>query len=373
MNEAVKLKDFLEDVKGGLEDLFPDSVWVIAELSAVQARQNGHCYLELSQTEGGLTVAKARAVIWRSNWIPLSRYFEEAAGSPLSPGMSVMARVQMSFSEIYGLTLVVTEIEPQYTLGAAELERRKTVERLEKEGLMDLQQGLEFPLVPYRLAVISASDAAGYGDFCRHLSANQYGFAFEIRLYEALMQGSGAPSSIVSALSLAGSEEEMNDAVLILRGGGSALDLACFDDYSLCAAIARCPVPVYTAVGHDRDHHVCDMVAFRYVKTPTALADEFVEALCSEDERIGSFATRLRLALNSRISVMESQVAMLESRIHSADPRSILKRGYSLVADSNGVVLKTASGAGPGERLKILFSDGTLDVLVEKRNIEKIK
>lgn len=368
MNEAVQLKDFLRDVKDGLEGLFPDSVWVSAELSSMQVRQNGHCYLELSQNgESGLE-AKARAVVWRSLWPALSGYFADVAGSPLSVGMAVLVRVEVTFSELYGMTLVINEIEPRFTLGAAERQRIETVGRLESEGLIGLQRKLELTPVPYRLAVISAADAAGFGDFCNHLRSNQYGFAFDIKLFEAVMQGPSAPSSIMSAISAA-EAGGVFDAILILRGGGSPLDLVCFDDYSLCAAIATCRVPVFTAVGHDRDHHVCDLVSHCSVKTPTALADVFVSALCAEDERIGSFATRLRLALSSRISQMESQVSLLESRIHSADPRNLLSRGYALVADSAGRVLKSAVCLSPGQELLVLFSDGRVET--EVKSVEK--
>jgi exodeoxyribonuclease VII large subunit len=157
------------------------------------------------------------------------------------------------------------------------------------------------------------------------------------------------------------------DAVLILRGGGSTLDLSCFDDYGLCWRIAQCPVPVYTAIGHERDRHVADMVAYASVKTPTALADEFIDCFMAEDERIGSFSTRLRLAFLNKVNALASRVDLLEARIKSADPRAILKRGYVLAADARGRVLKSASGAGPGDRVSLLFADGTLDCDVKAR------
>ena len=105
------------------------------------------------------------------------------------------------------------------------------------------------------------------------------------------------------------------DAVLILRGGGARLDLACFDDYGLAAVIAQFPLPVLTAIGHDQDFHVCDMVAYEYVKTPTALADYILSIYEDEDARLSSYMTRMKLAFGSRISAMESYVGMLGSRI----------------------------------------------------------
>lgn len=353
-------------LREGIESFFPDRLWVKAEISSVQVKTNGHCYLELCSSEGGRVVAKAKAVIWRSRYQAVAAYFEEVTGSSLAAGMEVLVRVSVSYSELYGLTLTIDEVEPEYTVGAAELRKRKTVEQLLGEGLLYRQKSLVPAELPYRLAVISAKGAAGYGDFTKHLAQNEYGFAFSVDLFEATMQGEAAPGTISDAISRVETAEEKYDAVLILRGGGSALDLACFDDYSLCASIARCPIPVYTAIGHDRDEHVADMVAFRAEKNPTALADCFIDALQAEDELISSFGTRLRLAFNSKIAAMSARVDMLGQRIHSADPRNILSRGYVLVADESGVVVKTASGRKVGDSLRLLFEDGSMKVVIEQ-------
>ena len=363
--EYIDLLELQSALREEIEESFPERVWVRAEIASVQAKANGHCYLDLSQSEEGRIVAKAKAVIWRSRYVPLQAYFREATGGDLAAGMEVLLRVQVSYSELYGLSLTVDEIEPRFTLGAAELQRRRTLEKLEADGLLDKQQELEPALLPYRLAVISARDAAGYGDFRRHLEENAYGFAFEVELFEATMQGEDAPASIADALARVECAPEPVDAVLILRGGGSALDLACFDDYGLCFAIATCPVPVYTAIGHDRDVHVADRVAYEAVKTPTALADRFIDAVAAEDERISSFASRLRMAFAARLSAMEQRLAALGERIRGADPRSVLSRGYTLVADAQGVVVKSARQLPPGAKFKVMFADGTVEAVAQ--------
>ena len=182
------------------------------------------------------------------------------------------------------------------------------------------------------------------------------------------------------------------DAVLILRGGGSKLDLACFDDYALSATIAQYPLPVLTAIGHDQDYHVCDMVSYEFLKTPTALADYIMDIYQVEDERISSLETRLRLAVTNRlyreealldslssrikgafllkIAAMESALQVLQARIEAADPRRILERGYALAVDGDGVVLKSASGCAPGDKVSVMFSDGTLECSVNKVAVE---
>ena len=359
--EKLSLLDLQLMIRDGVESAVPEKLWIRAEVASVQAKSNGHCYLELSQSEDGRLVAKARAVIWKSVWYALRRYFLDATGSELSPGMQILARGQASYSELYGLTLVIDELEPEFTLGAAELEKRKTIERLEKEGLIDRQKQLELAELPYALAVVSASDAAGFGDFRRHLTENEFGFKFKVELFPATMQGESAPASIVDALQQIEADGGY-DAALILRGGGSVLDLACFDDYDLAFTIANCGIPVFTAIGHDRDYHVADMVAYDFVKTPTALADLFIDCVAAEDERISNFSNRLRLAIAGKISSMESALEVLGQRIKAADPRNLLTRGYSLVTDEKGVVLKSAAKLKPGQRLGIMFADGSVRV-----------
>lgn len=351
--------------KDGLEGLFPEKLWVKAEIASIQVKSNGHCYLDLSQTDGTSLVAKAKAVIWRSHYPSLSHYFESVTGTALQSGMSVLVRVQVNYSELYSLTLVIDEIEPQFTLGQAEAVRRRTMEMLKADDMMDRQKRLSLTELPYRLAVISAPDAAGYGDFRRHLEENAFGFKFSVNLFEAVMQGSGAPESITEALQMVESDAENYDAALIMRGGGSSLDLSCFDDYGLCVAIASCGIPVFTAIGHDRDYHVADMVSYDYVKTPTALADIFLDCYMAEDERLSAFESRFRLAFSSRIAAMESAVDVLETRIHAADPRALLSRGYTLVTDSGGVVIKSSGGLAKGDSLRVYFSDGRIDVEIK--------
>ena len=352
------------EVRQSLESSFPARVWVRAEVSAVKVRGGGHCYLELSQSDESGLVAKASAIIWASRFRVLGPYFESVAGSQLQPGITVLLRVQVNYSQLYGLSLIVDDIDASCTLGEKEKERLATIERLKKEGLLDRQKSLEMTALPYRLAVVSAPDAAGYRDFERHLKGNAYGFVLETVLYEAVMQGASAPESISDALKAAASAEKPFDAVLVLRGGGSNLDLSCFDDYRLASAIATCPVPILTAVGHDQDFHICDMVAWRYVKTPTALADTFIEIYADEDQYISSFAGRLKTAFLNKISLLGSRVDVLESRIAGADPRRILSRGYALVVDDGGVVMKNAAGHSAGDNVKVMFADGTLDCRV---------
>ena len=364
--EFIDLLEFQSRLKQGIECLFPSKIWVKAEVSAVKARNGGHCYLELSQSDAFGLTAKANAVIWASKYRFIAPYFESVTGSPLSEGMSVLVEVQANYSQIYGFTLVINDIDPEFSIGVKELERQKTIERLGREGLLDLQKQLRLSLLPRRLAVISAEDAAGYRDFMMHLHENPYGFDIETVLYPALMQGADCPGSIVAAMDAVLDGGEGYDAVLILRGGGSKLDLACFDDYGLAAVIAQYPIPVLTAVGHDQDFHVCDMVAHEYVKTPTALADFILAMYEDEDARLSSFQTRVRLAFSNRIAVMEAALTVLQTRICAADPRRVIERGYALVLDADGRVMKGVSASKVGDKVSMMFADGALGCIIEE-------
>ena len=386
--EFIDLFELQSRLKKGIELLFPKRIWIKAEVSAVKARNGGHCYLELSQSGDKGLEAKVNAIIWSSKYRFIAPYFESVTGSPLQEGMVVLVQVQVSYSELYGMSLIIDDIDPEFSIGVKELERQRTIERLQKEGLMGLQKELELPLLPYRLAVISAEDAAGYRDFMRHLEDNPYGFVVNSVLFPALMQGSDCPSSIISAMDAVIDTGEEWDAVLILRGGGARLDLACYDDYDLAAVIAQYPLPVLTAVGHDQDFHVCDMVAYEYLKTPTALADYIMDIYECEDERISSCQARIRLAASNRlyreeslldslasrvkgafslkIAAMESSLQVLQARIQSADPRKILARGYALAVDGDGVVLKGVDGSQPGDTVSVMFSDGTMNCIVKE-------
>lgn len=344
--------------------------------------------MELSQSDSNGLIAKTSAIIWSSKYRIIAPYFESVTGSPIQEGMVVLVEVQVNFSQLYGLSLIINDIDPEFSLGVKELERQKTIERLQKEGLMDLQKGLQLPLLPYNIAVISAEDAAGYRDFVRHIAENPYGFAYNINLFPALMQGVDCPQSIIAAMDAVLATGGEWDAVLILRGGGSKLDLACFDDYQLAAVIAQYPLPVLTAIGHDQDFHVCDMVAHEFVKTPTALADYLVSLYEQEDERVSSLQNRMMLAFSNKIYRAESLLGMLEARVKgafsmkianmeaalkvlearmsAADPRKILERGYALAVDGNGVVVKSTKGRKAGDKMSVMFADGTLDCTVDE-------
>ena len=384
--DYMELSELLARVKESVEDAFPERYWVKAEIGSWSPRANGHCYLNLVESDKGKPVADIRAMIWKWQFPQLKAFFEQETGQKLQAGITVLVRVQVNFSEMFGISLFIDDIDPAFTVGEQALAKKKALEKLTAGGYLEMQQELALPRLPYRLAVITSKTAAGYGDFRRHLLENEAGYAFRLDLHEALMQGEQAPASIISALLEA--QEEPVDAILILRGGGSEMDLACFDDYDLAVAIAVCPFPVVTAIGHDRDFHIADLVANRYVKTPTALADLFLDAYAAEDALLDGFQTRIRHAVSERLGGMVRKVdalaqrlrfaagaridralaalALQEALIKASDPRKILSLGYALVTGRDGKVLKSAAPVAVGDRIGVRFADGTIRAAVEE-------
>lgn len=358
--KCISLSELQDSIKEAVEDSHPGTFWVRAEIASISVARGGHCYMDLSESRDGKVISQMRAIAWASVFRQIAPYFASVTGTSLAAGQQVMLSVSVQYSPLYGMSLIIDDIDPDYTLGDAEKKKMETLERLRKEALLGLQSSLEIDPLPCRLAVISADTAAGYRDFLRHLHENEFGYSFYTRLFPAPMQGSECASGIAAAIETICSGDEQFDAVLILRGGGGKLDLACFDEYELCRAVALCPIPVLTAIGHDQDTHLCDMVAYEAVKTPTALADWFLDNFESFDAQLDSLALRLRNAHLTRFTLMESVLDRLESRLDAADPRRLLERGFVMVLGSDGRPLRNASLCVPGDSLQIRLADGSI-------------
>lgn len=388
--QHISLLMLQEMIRDSLQESFYEQVWVRAEISELKSNRTGHCYLTLVEKDAGsdTVLAKASAIIWASTFRTLKPFFLSATGSELAVGMNVLVKVQVQYSELYGLSLIVYDIDPSFTVGEMELARQRTLERLKADGMFDMNSSLDLTLLPRRLAVVTSDTAAGYRDFMRQLHENEYGYSFVTELFPALMQGSDSPRSVIAALDRVASRIDEFDAVLIIRGGGGAMDLVCFDDYELAVNVAQFPLPVLTGIGHDHDFHVIDMVAHTSVKTPTALADFLIDAFAQEEYRADSLAQRLQLALkgkfNRELSLVDARVAalrraldvrwvqelrrieLLEARVAAADPGRILSKGYSIVL-RDGRRVDSAASLAAGDRVRIMFDDGAVEAEICKK------
>ncbi len=287
-NERLSLSELNGAVKIVISAGFTSPVWVIAEISEINIHSNGHCYLTLiekGESEDRI-VAQARATIWSYTFRILRPFFETTTGQQLTDGIKVLLQVSVEFHEMYGFSLNVRNIDPTYTLGDQARKRREIIQRLTDEGVLTMNKELELPLVPQRIAVISSSTAAGYEDFLEQLSTNAKGFHFYTKLFPAVMQGNQAEQSIVDALDRIYPYENFFDLVVIIRGGGSQVDLSCFDNYNVAYHVTQFPLPVLTGIGHEKDDSIVDLVAHTKLKTPTAVAEFILDGAAAFEDRI---------------------------------------------------------------------------------------
>jgi len=274
-DQQLSLFELQRQVKGSLDDTFSLPVWVKAEISEMTVNRSGHCYLDLVETETGTdtVIARCRATIWSYTFRMLKPYFETTTGQVFTEGLKVLLQAKVEYHEVYGFSLNIRDIDPVYTLGDLARQRREIIRRLQEDGVFEMNKDLELPLVSQRIAIISSPTAAGLQDFLDQLHNNPHQFVFYTKLFPAVMQGNEAPRSITNALDLIYEYEDWFDVVVIIRGGGAQIDLACFDQYELAFNVAQFPLPVITGIGHDKDDTVIDMVAHTRMKTPTAVAE----------------------------------------------------------------------------------------------------
>ena len=404
---AYSLYELNTAIKSAISTAFSEAYWVTAEIAELKCNQRGHCYLELVEKDDDKTVAQTKATIWAYEYRKLSHKFQTATNESIRPGMKIMLLAVVNFHEVYGLSLNIRDIDPTYTLGEMARKRKEVIERLRKEGLLELNKGLPLPLVPQRIAVISSPTAAGYGDFFNQLDTNPYGYKFVHVLFPALVQGQDAEASIIEALRKIGKYRHLFDVAVIIRGGGSAVDLNCFDNYALAAQIARCPLPVITGIGHEKDDTVADIVAHTRMKTPTAVAEFVVSGLRSFEDnvidirnRIKTYTTRLLQDIRYRLYSLARQLGYIPARAVSAqlnkllliqsslrnfatrriqqmdhtldrteqalrllDPVNVLRRGYSITRH-DGKILKDASLVGKGAAIDTTLYKGNIVSIV---------
>ncbi len=382
---------------------FPEAVWVRAEIGQVQVAR-GHCWLELVEKDerSGDIIAQTGAVVWRHQLDELYDQLGSELDALLQAGMEIQARVRVEYHERYGLKLHVLDLDSDYTLGRLERARRRLIDKLQQEGLLDKNRQRPLPLVVQRLALISAPTAAGLEDFVTHLSENEFGYAFRHELFPAAMQGVLTEKEVLARLGEIEARQRDFDCVVLLRGGGSRLDLAAFDSEALCRAVAAFPLPVLTAIGHETDETVLDLVAHTRLKTPTAAADWLIRHNMRFEMEIEVLEERLREAARFLVQGRRDALARLHRSLHLAvshrlqreqlaldslhqrarkastwllrtatreldalerqlallRPEHIMRRGYSLTTLPDGRLLRSARELEPGTLIRTHLPDG---------------
>ena len=381
------------------------NVWVVAETLDLRVT-NGHCYLELIDKDpnDGKVLARMRATIWGQTFARMNAYFQQVTGSALTSNIKIMVQVQVSFHTVYGIAANIVNIHPQYTLGDLMRRRQEMLARLQAAGIINQNRQLGWPEVPWRIAVISAQGAAGYGDFINQLYTNPHRLRFSTRLFTAAMQGENAAPSIISALERIAVSPDEFDCVVIIRGGGATGDLAAFDHYELASSIATFPLPVVVGIGHERDITLLDYVANMRVKTPTAAAEWLIGRGMKAIDRLRTLGRDILDAASARLNAnrrrldtiagqlpeltrnaiqrnamrigpaMDDQLNLLTSNvikrrgdrlealaalIDTLSPQATLRRGFSITR-VDGKAIVSPDQVEPGATVETTLANGTL-------------
>ncbi|MEM9547443.1 MAG: exodeoxyribonuclease VII large subunit [Bacteroidota bacterium] len=361
---------------------FTEAIWVNAEVGQVK-EVRGQVYMDLVQhsEEENQIVAQSGAVIWYKQNLFIRKKLGELLPAILAEGSKIQVKVKVEFHERYGMKLIIEDIDPSYTIGQMEMARQKIIENLRKAGVIEENQHTFLPDVIQRVAVISSETAAGYVDFKHQLETNEYGYEIHLELYQAAMQGMNTEREVCAALDQIEALKEEYDCIVIIRGGGSRLDLASFDNYNIGYKIATSSLPVLTGIGHEIDSTVADIVSYSALKTPTAVASFMVdrnaqfeseitqaglwiaqlakqkveyqtlqleqmaqliqlkpkESIKSHELKIDQISTLLKQAVKFSLKEFQDSVSHMEQMIQLADPRSVLKRGYVMVKKGNNI------------------------------------
>lgn len=406
---AISLFELNEYIRQVIALNFTEPLWIRAEINQISFSR-GHCYLDLieKQAESDEVIAQASAAIWFRKL----KFIEQKTGAQLNQllqkGIQVLLKARIEFNERYGLKFSIEDIDTTYTLGLLELKRREIVAHLTAAGLIEKNKQLFLPSVLKKLAIISSEQAAGLQDFVSHLQENSYQFAFDCELYPAAMQGKNMEREILKAFKDIHRSKENYDAVIIIRGGGSKLDLAAFDALQLCTAIANSNFPVITGIGHDIDQSIADLVAHTSLKTPTAVANFVIDHnLRFETEVMAAYRIieksirniiqfnqktlqvqghqikesvihlirRKNFSLNQNLRdlnfhalhrVKSENLALQNAaqKINLLDPFQLLKRGYSLTFKA-GQLIKNRDQVSMGDEIETRVSTGTIYSVVK--------
>ena len=290
---TITLQEFNNRIKRLLADPSVMNCWVVAETTDV--RINQHCYLQLLEKnpKTGATVAKIKAIIWGSQFRFLNARFKQVTGRDIGNDMKIMVCLSVNYSPQYGLTVVINDINPEFTLGDMERQRQEILNRLNQEGIIGQNKTVPVPPVLQRIAIVSAAGAAGYGDFMKQLTDNKYGVCFYPCLFQATMQGVKTVPTVLAALDKVEQNQHLFDCVVIIRGGGGTEELNSFDNYDLARRVATFPLPVIVGIGHERDITVLDYVAGIRVKTPTAAAEHIILQAANALAHIGDLSNQV--------------------------------------------------------------------------------
>jgi exodeoxyribonuclease VII large subunit len=384
-------------VKATVEGAFP-SVWVVGEVSGFTRASSGHWYFTLKDAAAQIKAAMFRGFNLRTRFDPRD-------------GMEIVARGRLAVYEPRGeYQLIVEEIKPK-GVGAAELALRQLKEKLLAKGYFDPRRKKPLPRPPRRVALVASATGAAVRDMIE-VFAQRWPFT-ELIVRPTRVQGEGAARDLAVAVKQLNWLHRNNrlhfDAIVLGRGGGSAEDLWAFNEEEIAVAVFESRIPVVSAVGHETDVTVADLVADHRAETPTAavvaltpdrrevmaalvtlrermaeaaerrlkLARERLDQLALRpalrrplqrvhdlEQRLDDTAARLTRAAKHRLSHATQKLAEVSARLESLSPLQVLARGYSLTHTGDGRLVRDAEGLRPGDLLVTRVADGVIRSLV---------
>jgi exodeoxyribonuclease VII large subunit len=272
------LLEVTNSIKKTLAERYKGSYWIKAEMNKLNYySQSGHCFPELVEKRDGKIIAQIKSTLWAADYLNINRNFLNTLNEPLKDGIKILFLAKIAFDPSFGLSLQIIDIDPQYTLGDLEKEKRETVKKMQLEGIFDKNKKLQLPLLPQRIAIISVATSKGYGDFIDVIDKNNWGYKFFCFLFPSMLQGDKAVQGIIAQLNRIRKVVDHFDVVAIIRGGGGDVGLSCYNNYDLAKEIALFPIPVITGIGHVTNETVCEMISHTNAITPSKLAEFLIQ------------------------------------------------------------------------------------------------
>jgi exodeoxyribonuclease VII large subunit len=318
--------------------------WVIADVTNHTNKTDTHYhYFDLVEKDphSHAMVAKFAAKAWGAGAQSIAQ-FQQITGQKFTNNINVLVNVSVQFHAIYGLQLNLNEIDPNFTLGLLELQRRATLQRLldenpefiRKVGDTYLTRNKELPLprVLQRLAVVSSRTSAGWQDFKHKLEENVYGYRFFVDDYFTVVQGEANVQQLVDRLVDVFRSAKPYDAVVIIRGGGSQTDFLIFEHYLIGKAIAKFPIPVITGIGHHKNESIADLMAHKAVKTPSEAAEFIVNHNHAFENAVATFQKNIVIRSQQRFSNGYQLIGHLNSLIVNKTRSVLIHRNRELLS-----------------------------------------
>lgn len=343
-----------------LQERYTSAFWVKAEMNKLNFyKQSGHCYPELVEKQDGKVIAQVKAILWRDDFQHANANFITVLKEPLKDGIKILFLAKITFDPAHGLSLLISDIDPSFTLGDLEREKQETILKLKEEGIYNLNKSLPLPLLPQRIAIISVESSKGYADFMRVIENNEWNYKFFHLLFPSLLQGDKAVAGIIAQLKKIKKVKQHFDVVAIIRGGGGDVGLSCYNSYTLAKEIALFPLPVLTGIGHATNETVSELISHANAITPTKLADYLLQKFHNFSVPVKEAERKItdksmRLLRESKTN-FQAEIKLFRSRCEN-----VLSTNRSEIKGITRTLLKSVQSIFQNGRENIIVQQGEL-------------